>query len=174
MSTIDDILHSSLHHKEKSLKIANTIKENPQTITDLFTSFNQATDPQKGTITDAIEDISTTHPDLLLPYLDTLIAHITYKATHVTWGVQEAIGNIAKTHPQEAARALPTLLKNTTHASTVVRWCAAYAITQITLHDTTHQPDHIKTITRLAKKETNNGVLNLYRKTLKTLDHPLP
>ena len=174
MSAIDDILASTRHHTEKSLEIATTIRTNPQAITDLFTALAHGTDPQKGTIADAIENISKTHPDLLLPYLDTLIAHITYKAPHVTWGVQEAIGNLAASHPTEAAHALPTLLKNTRHPSTVVRWCAAYAITQIALHDTKHQQDLIKKMTSLAKKEQNNGVRNVYRKTLKALGHPLP
>lgn len=167
MGTIQDLLQSKQKPKEKTLRITQTIIEDQKLINDLFTALATGTDPQKGTCADVIKELSKTDPDLLLPYLDTLIHYVTYRAPHVTWGVQEAIGNLAQHHPAAVA-ALPQLLKNTTHPSTVVRWCAAYAITNIALHNPTKKDELIPILKRLSTKETNNGVKNVYLKAFKT------
>jgi len=173
MSAIQDILASKQKPKEKTLLIVQKIREDHTLIHELFSLFATGTDPQKGACADVMKEISKTNPDLLLPYLDTMIHHITYRALHVTWGVQESLGNMAQEYPAETAAALPQLLKNTTHESTVVRWCAAYAITEITLHNTARQPEMIPTITRLSAREKNNGVQQVYLKALKRLGQPV-
>lgn len=172
MTLVQDLLQAKRKPKEKTLLIEEAIQANPSDLADLFAALKTAPDPQKGIVADVIEELSKTDPDSLLPYLDILIAHITYKAPHVTWGMQEAIGNIAQKYPKEASAALPQLQRNTTHESTVVRWCAAYAISEITKHDADRQQELISLMTRLAKKEQNNGVRNVYLKALKTLRHP--
>ncbi len=169
MGDIRDIQQSGRKPKEKCVLIARKIREDHSLVKELFELFETGTDPEKGSCADVMKDISSDAPSLLLPYLETLVAHITYKAPHVTWGVQESLGNMAKTYPSEVAVAVPRLLKNTVHESTVVRWCAAYALSEIAKHNAERRQELITTITRLAKKEQNNGVRNVYLKALKSL-----
>ena len=169
MGVVRDILSSSRKPKEKCALIARKIHEDHSLVKELFELFETGTDPEKGSCADIMKELSNDEPSLLLPYLETLVAHITYKAPHVTWGVQESLGNMAKTYPSEVAVAIPRLLKNTVHESTVVRWCAAYALSEIATHNTERQQELITTVAKLAKKEQNNGVRNVYLKALKSL-----
>ena len=169
MGIVATLQASQKKPKEKCTTITKAILADPKAILELFELFQHSPDPAKGLYADVIEELSTHNPALIFPYLDILIAHINYKAPHVTWGVQEALGNMATDYPAEVHTALPHLMKNTTHTSTVVRWCAAYAIAELTIHTTDHQDDLIRTIKKIITKEKNNGVRNVYLKALKKL-----
>ena len=109
-------------------------------------------------------------PEIAEPYIDGIIKYINYKARRVKWGVPESIGNIAKANHQKVEKAIPYLLKNTNENkdnSTVIRWCSAYALSEIA--KASRNKELISQIDSIAKKETNNGVKNVYLKALKDI-----
>jgi hypothetical protein len=57
-------------------------------------------------------------------------------------------------------------LINTDDKSTVVRWCAAYALSEIALHNNELQEELKSRFKQIILKEKNNGVKNVYLKTL--------
>jgi hypothetical protein len=61
------------------------------------------------------------------------------------------------------------LLLNTKDESTVVRWCAAFALSEIAKYNTKKQKELFSIFSEIVKKEKNNGVKNVYVKTLKIL-----
>ncbi len=114
--------------------------------------------------------VSKEKPEIMVPYIDVLIEYIDYKAPRVKWGCPEAIGNIAKHYPEKVQKAIPKLLKNLNDKSTVVRWCAAYALTEIAKYNSNKQKELIVKFKQLIETEKNNGVKNLYIKTLKEIE----
>ena len=67
-------------------------------------------------------------------------------------------------------KAIPKLLQNLQEKSTVVRWCAAYALSEIAKYNTKKQEDLIKKFHTHIKTEQNNGVKNVFLKTMKILE----
>lgn len=79
------------------------------------------------------------------------------------------IGNLAQKFPEKAVQAVPKLLDNTKDKGTVVRWSAAFALTEIAKYNSKKQKELIAKLQNIIKTEQNNGVKNVYLKTLKTL-----
>jgi hypothetical protein len=113
--------------------------------------------------------VSEQKPEILAPFIDDLLEYINYKAPRVKWGVPESIGNMAKKYPDKVEKAIPKLLQNTKDKSTVVRWCAAYALSEIAKYNSKKQKELVSIFLDIVKKEKNNGVKNVYMKTLKIL-----
>jgi hypothetical protein len=76
---------------------------------------------------------------------------------------------MAKKYPEKVEKAIPKLLLNTKDESTVVRWCAGYALSEIAKYNTKKQKELLSIFSEITKKEKNNGVKNVYIKTLKIL-----
>ena len=106
----------------------------------------------------------------MLPYIDTLIEYIDYKAPRVRWGCPEAIGNLAPRYPHEVERAIPKLLENLKDESTVVRWCAAFALTEIAKYNKEKQDELVGIFLGLITTEHNKGVRNVYIKALNYIE----
>jgi hypothetical protein len=169
MKIIEDILKSKIKPKEKQIKLVGAVCSGKIKDNEFIEFFKSASDVDKGTCADVMKHVSEQKPEILAPYIDVLVEYINYKTPRVKWGVPESIGNMAKKYPDKVEKAIPKLLLNTKHESTVVRWCAGYALTEIAKYNSKKQKELFSTFSEIVKKENNNGVKNLYLKTLKIL-----
>ncbi len=171
MSPIETILHSNVKPKEKQIRLVEMVVSGGIPVEKLMAYFETARDVDKGACADAMKQISALRPELLAPYMDTLIGHINDRLPRVRWGVPETIGFLAKDYPVIAAKAIPNLLKNTGDDptnTTVIRWCAAFALVEITKYNPAAREELFPVFARLVESEHNNGVRNLYARALKS------
>ena len=120
-----------------------------------------------------MKHVSEQKPEILAPYIDTLVEYINHKAPRVKWGVSEAIGNLALKYPDEVVMAIPFLLRNTVGNetnTTVIRWCAAYSLSEIAKHSAKARNALVPEMKNIIIKEKNTGVRNVYVKALKLLE----
>ncbi len=173
MNKIEEILQLKLKPKEKLSKLVEAVCRKSVSVKEFMVFFESAADVDKGTIADAMKHISASNPEILAPYIDTLLPYINYKLPRVKWGVPEAIGNMSKDYPEQAAKAVPYLLKNTTDDkinTTVIKWCAAYALSEIAKNNPKIRKQLLPVFNTIIKSEKNNGVRNVYIKTLKAIE----
>ena len=170
MNIIIDTVKSEKKHKEKIALLTEKVKEDKNLVAQLVELLKTGTDVEKGTCAEIMKFVSKDNPELMEPYIDTLIEYINYKAPRVKWGAPETIGNLAQRYPQKVEKAIPNLLKNTKDKSTVVRWCAAFALTEIAKYNSEKQKELVSIFNDLVKIEQNNGVKNLYLKSLKVIE----
>jgi hypothetical protein len=169
MNKIKEVLSLQIKPKEKTDKITQIITDAPKQINNLMRNFRDGTDVEKGTYATVLKQVSSINPRIVEPFIDELVGYINYKANRVKWGVPETIGNLAEKYPKEVEKAIPNLLLNTRDRSTVVRWCAAYALSRIALHNKDIREELLKKIQGILAQEDNNGVRNVYLKTLKQI-----
>jgi hypothetical protein len=172
MNPIEDILRQRVKPKEVQQTLVNVVLTQQINIQNFIAFFESAGDVDKGTCADVMKHVTAANPGLLVPYTEILIRHINHKAPRIKWGIQEAIGNMAKEYPAEASGAILYLLENTVENktnTTVIRWCAAYALTEIAKYDAAKRGQLIDVFSKIVSEETNNGVRNVYLKTLKKL-----
>jgi hypothetical protein len=172
MSAIETILRSTMKPKEKQAALVEAVCGGAITNAEFMVFFISASYVDKGSLADAMKHIAERDPVILAPYIGTLVPYINHKAPRVKWGVSEAIGNCAGKYPDETAAAIPYLMRNTVENeinTTVVRWCAAFCLSEITLHCIKARKDLVPEIKKLAGKEKNNGVRNLYLKVLQNI-----
>lgn len=170
MNIIEEILQSKIKPKEKQIKLVSVVIQRKISANDFIAFFESASDTDKGTCADVMKHISAQNPEILAPYIDTLLKYINYELPRVKWGVPEAIGNISKDFPEKTAKAIPYLLKNTTDNkinTTVIKWCAAYALTEIAKNNPKTRKQLIPIFEKIIKGEKNNGVKNVYVKVSK-------
>ena len=169
-NALTEIMSSQMKHKEQ-VEIITALVESDQTaLAELFDILKYGTDVQKGTAAEVMKFVSKEKPDMMVPYIDTLIEYIDYKAPRVRWGCPEAIGNLASKYPLEVEGAIPKLLENLNDKSTVVRWCAAFALTEIAKSNLGKQDELVIIFRDLITVEQNNGVRNVYIKAVKEID----
>jgi len=164
---LQEVLDSNLKHKEKVTKITEEINNNNEKFKELMELFRSGNDKTKGTCAEVMKFVSQQSPEVFPPYLDEIIEYVNYKAPRVKWGIPEAIGHLAKTFPDKVAKAVPKLLENTKNKSTVVRWCAAFGLSNIAKYNLELQDNLIEKFKQIIEIEQNNGVKNVYLKTLK-------
>jgi hypothetical protein len=169
-SAIQEIMSSKIREKEKVAIMSEMAKRDEDALAQLFEILRTGSDMQKGTAATVMKFVAEETPDIMVPYIDTLIEYINYKAPKVRWGCPEAIGYIAQQYPHEVEKAIPKLLENLKDKSTVVRWCAAFALTEIAKHNLEKQKELVGIIQELTIKEQNNGVRNVFVKALKDID----
>jgi len=169
MTIIEDILQLNIKPKEKQQKLVEAVLNGKIKGKELIEFFKSASDVNKGTCSDVMKHVTEKKPEILVPFIDDLLEYINYKAPRVKWGVPESIGNMAKKYPDKVEKAIPKLLQNTKDKSTVVRWCAAYALSEIAKYNSKKQKELKSIFLDIVKKEKNNGVKNVYMKTLKIL-----
>jgi hypothetical protein len=166
---IKEILNSQMKPKKRVGKILESIKEDTSLFNGLMEIFRMGSDVEKGTCAEVMKFVSKDNPEIVAPYIDELIEYINYKAPRVKWGIPESIGNLADKYTNEVEKAIPNLMKNTKDKSTVVRWCAAYALSEIAKYNSKRQKELVSIFLEIVKNEKNNGVKNVYMKTLKIL-----
>lgn len=173
MSKIEEILQSKIKPKEKQIKLVEAVVSGKVSAKEFMAFFESAKDADKGTCADAMKRVSAQKPALLAPYIDTLLKYVNYELPRVKWGVPEAIGNMAKNYPDKAAKAIPNLLKNTTDDkinTTVIKWCAAFALAEIAKNNAKTRKQLLPIFAKIIKNEKNNGIKNVYVKTLKAIE----
>jgi len=173
MSAIETILQSTMKPKEKQSALVEALCSSTIEGREFIDFFISASYVDKGSCADAMKHIAERNPEILAPYIDTLVPYINHKAPRVKWGVSEAIGNCAGKYPDKTAVAIPYLMRNTVESeinTTVVRWCAAYGLSEIALHCRKARKELFPEIKKLAEKEKNNGVRNIYLKALQNLE----
>jgi len=167
---LKEIIESKRKSKEKVSLIVEEVRKDKKLFKELMKILETGSDVEKGTCADAMKHITKENPEIALPYIDKIINYINHKVTRVKWGVPESIGNIAQKFPKEVEKAVPKLLINTKEESTVIRWCAAFGLTEIAKSNTKLQKNLIEKFSDILKKESNNGVKNVYIKALKKMD----
>jgi len=170
METIKEILNSARKPKEKVTAAAEIILKDLTCFKELMEILETGTDVERGNCAYIMKHVTMEKPEIAEPYIDVIIKYINYKAPRVKWGVPESIGNIAKKNPQIVEQAIPYLFKNTIENkdnSTVIRWCSAYALSEIA--KASRDDKLINLIEESAKKESNNGVRNVYVKAIKEI-----
>ncbi len=170
MSEIQEILQSDKKPKEKVSLLANKVKKNLKLIDELIEYFQIGTKAEKGNCIEVLEYVSQDNPDIVLPYVDFVIEHINEDAPKIKWETARVIGNLAQKFPEKAAKAVPKLLDNTKDKGTVVRWSVAFALTEIAKNSPKSQKALTAKFQNILKAEKNNGVKNVYLKTLKALN----
>jgi hypothetical protein len=165
-----EIMSSEMKHKEQVDVMTAMVKSDQTALVELFDILKHGTDVQKGTAAEVMKFVSKDKPDIMVPYIATLIEYIDYKAPRVRWGCPEAIGNLAPKYPHEVEGAIPKLLENLNDTSTVVRWCAAFALTEIAKYNLKKQDELVIIVRDLITVEQNNGVRNVYIKALKDIE----
>jgi hypothetical protein len=169
MQLLNEIRNSNKKPKELVVYLTEEIKKDKNLFVQLIEGLTGGSDVERGTCADLLKHVTKDKPEYALPYLDTIIELITFKLPRVKWGTAEAIANIAQKFPQKAGLAIPNLLVNTKDPSTVVRWCAAYGLTEIAKNDKKLAEKLIPKFKEIVGKEKNNGVKNVYLKTLKVI-----
>lgn len=170
MSEIREILQSELKPKEKLATLVEAVTQKKITAKEFIEYFKSASNVEKGTCADAMKHISKDKPENLAPYIDELIGYINYDVPRVKWGVPETIGNMSQRYPKEVEKAVPKLLVNTKDKSTVIRWCAAYGLTEIAKNNDKTRKELMPLFESMIKKESNNGVRNVYIKAIKFIE----
>lgn len=170
MSILDEIRKSKKKHKELVVDLANKVKRDRNLFSQLIERLETGSDVEKGTIAEIMKYVTAEKPEYALPYIDTIIKHINYKAPRVKWGCPETIGHIARKFPDKVEKAIPHLFQNTKDKSTVVRWCAAFGLTEIAKHNSKMAKELTPKFKAIIKKEENNGVKNVYLKALKAIE----
>ena len=172
MDKIEKILQSKNKPKEKLSKLVEAVCKKSVSVKEFIVFFESAANVDKGTCADTMKHISVSDPEILAPYIDTLLPYINHKVPRVKWGVPEAIGNISKDYPEQTAKAIPNLLKNTTDDkvnTTVIKWCAAYALAEIAKNNSKTRKQLLPVFEKIIKSEKNNGIKNVYIKALKVI-----
>ena len=173
MTEIEEILQLPVKPKEKQIKLVEAVVSGEIVVSEFIAFFESAADVDKGTCADVLKHVAAQSPALLAPYIDVLVKYINYRAPRVKWGIPEAIGNLAKNFPDQTAVAIPYLLKNATDEkanTTVIKWCAAFALTEIAKYHPDSRKQLLPIFEKISRAEKNNGVKNVYVKTLKAIE----
>lgn len=176
MNKIREILQSNIKPKEKQTKLVEAVCKKSVSAKEFIAFFESAADVNKGTCADVMKHVSASNPEILAPYIQTLIKYINCKLPRVKWGIPEAIGNLSKDSSEQTAKAIPFLLKNTTNDkinTTVIKWCAAYALAEIAKNNPKTRKQLLPIFEKIIKSEKNNGVKNVYAKALKVIEKEL-
>ena len=170
MKVIDEIRNWKGKPKELVAFLTESIRRDEKLFFQVIEILKTGSDVEKGTAADVMKHISKDKPEIVVPYVDDIVAYVNYKAPRVKWGVPEAIGNIAQKYPAEAEKAIPNLLENTRDKSTVVRWCAAFALTEIAKNNPEARKELGSRIEEIVKNEKNSGVRNVYLKAFRIMN----
>lgn len=173
MSKIEEILQAKIKPKEKQTKLVEAVIQKKISAKEFIEFFESAQDTDKGTCADVMKRVSEQKPEIIEPFIETLIKYINYKLPRVKWGVPEVIGNLAKKYPEKVVKAIPYLLENTTDDkinTTVIKWCAAYGLTEIAKNNPKTRKQLLSIFDKIIKSEKNNGVKNVYVKALKAIE----
>ncbi len=169
MSKIEEILQSKLKPKEKITLLAKEIKKDKKFVGEIIGHFESAAAGEQGHLIESLEYASQDNPELIAPYLDFVIYHLEDKAPRVKWECARIIANSALKFSDKAVKAIPVLLKNAKDKGTVVRWSVAFALGEIAKSNSNAERILLPRMKEFIKKETNNGVKNVYLKALKVL-----
>jgi len=166
----DEIRNWKGKPKELVSFLTKNVKDDKKLFAQLVECLKTGSDVEKGICGDVMKYVSRDNPEYVIPYVDTVIDYLNYRASKVKWVTAEVIGNITQRFPEEASKAVPKLLINTKDNGTVTRWSAAFALSEIVKYNSRIHKELVPQITEIIKKENNNGVKNVYLKALKSIN----
>ncbi|MEO0082772.1 MAG: HEAT repeat domain-containing protein [candidate division WOR-3 bacterium] len=169
ISKIEEILQVAIKPKEKVTLLANEIKKNKKFVNKIIEYFESASAGDQGHLIESLEYASQEKPEFIEPRLDFVIRHLKNKAPRVKWECARIIANLSGKFPDKTEKAIPNLLQNATDKGTVVRWSVALALTEIAKQNLRTRKQLLPIFEKMLKSEKNNGVKNIYLKTLKTI-----
>jgi len=157
--------------KPKALneRLFSRVGKDRRLVADIFKALDAGNDKEKGACLEVLEAVTLEHPDWCADRLPTIIKFIGHQSPRVKWESSRVVANMAPMFPEEAAEAIPMLLTNTGDKGTVVRWSAAFALGEIMKHNEKEKRSLLARIDAILKKETNNGVRNVYLKAMKAV-----
>jgi HEAT repeat protein len=170
MVTIDEILKSKKKTKEIVTLLAEKLKSDKGLVVNLIRCFKNGSVAEKGNCIEAIEYITKEDPEFAENCLGFVIENINNEAPRVKWETARIIGNVAQRFPDKIKKTVPKLLENTKDKGTVVRWSAAFALTEIAKSNPELQKELTTKFNEIVKRESNNGVRNIYLKYLKGVE----
>ncbi|MBU4298630.1 HEAT repeat domain-containing protein [Patescibacteria group bacterium] len=170
MGKIEEILKSKHEPKEKITLLAKEIKKDKKFIGEIVGYFESAPAGDQGHLIESLEYASQDNPEIIAPHLDFVICHLEDKAPRVKWECARIIANLTLKFSDKTVKAIPALLKNAKDKGTVVRWSVAFALGEIAKSNSNAERILLPKMKELIKKETNNGVKNVYLKTLKFIE----
>ncbi len=170
METIQMTLQSKAKPKQKVIDLAGYIQQDPGRINELKEYADAAKDSEKGACLSALALISKDHPEYMKGHIQWIVGLINHKAPRVKWESSEIIANISPAFPEEAKKGIPYLMKNVHNEGTVVKWSAAYGLTEIAKYNPKTRKELVPFFEKVIKKETNNGVKNVYLKAMKWIE----
>jgi hypothetical protein len=170
MSEFMEIIKSKSKPKEKVAFIANLLKADKKVMPELIAYFPGASIANRGTCIEAISEITKEDPHFADCCFDFVIAQINDTAPRVKWEAAQIVANAAREFPERASKAIPALLKNAEDEGTVVRWSAAKGLTEIAKYHPGSCKKLLPLFSKIIAAEDNNGVKNIYIKTLKGIE----
>jgi HEAT repeat protein len=169
MNTLQQISEWEGKPKELVIFLAKEAKRDRKSFLQLNEGLKNGSDVQKGVCAEVMEYVTRTNPELALPYVDSIIEFINYKAPRVKWETSRVIANMSQKYPELASKAVNRLLSNAKDSGTVVRWSAAYALTEIAKGNPKLAKNLLPRFSQILRKEKNSGVKNVYLRALKQL-----
>ena len=169
-TTIDEILKLKKKPKEIITLLAEKLKSDRGLVADLIRCFENGSVAEEGNCMEAIEYVTKEDPEFAENCFDFVIENINNEAPRVKWETARIIGNVAQKFPDKIKKTVPKLSENTTDKGTVVRWSAAFALTEIAKSNPELQKELTTKFNEIVKKESNNGVRNIYLKYLKDVE----
>lgn len=170
MQIIEEIRNSKRKPKELVAYLADRVKRDKSLFDQLLEGLEHPKIPLRGLCAEVMAEVTKEKPELFPAQgCDAVIRHLADKAPRVKWETAQLVGNVAAVWPEKAGAAVPALLLNADDEGTVVRWSAAYALTRIAGHNAKLRRGLIQKMEAILKKESNNGVKNVYLKGLKKI-----
>lgn len=169
MRLVERLRGSELRAKELSSFLSKEIVKDRDLLEGLADDIDLLNDVEKGILLEAIEYATNIDPEVVEPVLEVVFECLKCEAPKVKWEAARVVGNVAHLFPDEVSRFVPRLLENTRHRGTVVRWSTAFALGEIIKHDMKTRHGLLPEVEKILKREKNNGVKNVYKKALKSL-----
>lgn len=169
MKILEQIKNWKGKPKELIKNLSEKTKQKPELLEQIENGLKQGSKVEKGICAEVMEYVSKEKPELVVPYLNTVIEYINFDASRVKWETARVIGNVSSVSPDKVTEAIPKLMTNTHDKSTVVRWSAAFALTEIAKNNTSVRDELVNKFKEIVEREDNNGVKNVYLKGLKEI-----
>ncbi len=170
MQILEEIRNWEGKPKELIINLSEEAKKKPELLEQVEEGLKQGSKVEKSICAEVMEYVSKDKPELVVPYLNTVIDYLDSDASRVKWETARVIGNVSSVSPDKVTEDIPKLMTNTEDKSTVVRWSTAFDLTEIAKNNASVRDELVSKFKEIVKREDNNGVRNVYLKGLKEID----
>lgn len=160
----------SIKAKDKTPILGKMILDDSSVIETLVSIAQNAKDPIKGTLIEAMEYATQQKPEVVNENCFHFVTEqLESKAPRVKWESAKVIGNTAKLFPILLPHAIEKLIVNTNHEGTVVRWSAAFALSEIIKTKSGLNKDLVPALKNICEKEEKDSIKKIYLKAFKKI-----
>ena len=160
----------SIKSKDKTSILGKMILEDNSTIEAMVPMAQNAKEPIKGTLIEAIEYATQQKPQVVNANCFHFVTEqLESKAPRVKWESAKVIGNTAKLFPKLLPQAIEKLIVNTNHEGTVVRWSAAFALSEIIKINSGLNKDLVPALQNICEREEKDSIKKIYLKAFKNI-----